>query len=117
MAVSVDRITLAALQLIGCTTMNRLLATSLVTNLRRTGRVLAWSALIAITVILALLLQSLAASALVAPVAATPLEACQSTAGAALADGDDVRARFLARLCGSDIAPNLVITGSGSTRH
>ena len=36
-------------------------------NLRWSGRVLAWSALMVITLLLALLLQALAASALVAP--------------------------------------------------
>ena len=77
-----------------------------VINPRWAARVLAWSALIAITVLLALLLQSLAASALVAPRSAEPPAACQFTAGAALADGDDVRARFLANLCGTAIAPD-----------
>ena len=77
-----------------------------VINLRWAGRMLAWSTLIAITVLLALLLQSLAASALVAPRSPTPPATCQSTAGAALADGDDVRARFLANLCGTPIAPH-----------
>ena len=70
-----------------------------VINLRWAARVLAWSALIATTVLLALLLQSLAASALVAPRSAEAPTACQSAAGAALSDGDDVRARFLANLC------------------
>ena len=76
-----------------------------VINLRWAARVLAWSALMVITVLFALLLQSLAASALVAPRSAEPPAACQSTAGAALADGDDVRARFLADLCRTTIAP------------
>jgi len=62
------------------------------------GRALAWTALAAITLVLAVLLQALAASALVAPEPATPA-ACQLVAGAALTDGDDVRARFLAQLC------------------
>jgi len=78
-----------------------------VINLRWAARVLAWSALIATTVLLALLLQYLAASALVAPRSAEEPAACQSTAaGAALADGDDVRARFLADLCHIAIAPH-----------
>ena len=77
-----------------------------VINLRWAARMLAWSALTAITVLLAVLLQSLAASALVAPRSAEPPAACQSTAGAALADGDDVRARFLADLCRTAIAPH-----------
>jgi hypothetical protein len=77
-----------------------------VINLRWAARVLAWSVLIATTVLLALLLQSLAASALVAPRSAEERAACLSTAGAALADGDDVRARFLADLCRAAIAPH-----------
>ncbi len=77
-----------------------------VINLRWAGRMLAWTALIATTVLLSLLLQSLAASALVAPRSAEPPVACQSNAGAALADGDDVRARFLANLCRTAIAPH-----------
>ena len=76
-----------------------------VINLRWAARVLVWSALITTTVLLALLLQSLAASALVAPRSAEEPAGCQSTAGAALADGDDVRARFLADLCRSASAP------------
>jgi hypothetical protein len=74
-------------------------------NLRWNRRMLAWSVLMAITVLLAVLLQSLAASALVAPRSATPPAACQTPAGAALADGDDVRARFLADACRTAIAP------------
>jgi hypothetical protein len=73
-------------------------------NLRSARRTLAWSALIAITVLLALPLQSFAASALIAPGLAARADACQSTAGAALADGDDVRARFLADVCGTAIS-------------
>jgi hypothetical protein len=66
------------------------------------GRALAWSALMAITVVLAVLLQALAASAVFAPEPDTPA-ACQPLAGVALADGDDVRARFLAQLCGEGL--------------
>jgi len=77
-----------------------------VINLRRAARVLAWSALIATIVLLAFVVQSLAGSALGAPGAAVPPAACQTTAGAALADGDDVRARFLADLCRAAIAPH-----------
>jgi len=74
-------------------------------NIRWTRRVLAWSALIAITLLLALLLQALAASALVGPEPAAPPAACQSDspATAAMVDGDDVRARFLTQLCGGAI--------------
>ena len=70
-----------------------------VVNVRWAARALPWSALMVVAVLLALLLQSLAASALVAPRSEEPPATCQSTAGAALADGDDVRARFMADLC------------------
>jgi hypothetical protein len=65
-------------------------------NLRLARRMLAWSALIAITVVLALLLQALAANALVAPGPVALSPACQ----AALAAGDNERESFLAHLCG-----------------
>jgi hypothetical protein len=68
-------------------------------NLRWVGPTLAWSALVATTVLLGVLLQSLAASALGAPRSTEPPAACQSTAGSALGDGDDVRAHFLAEVC------------------
>jgi hypothetical protein len=76
-----------------------------VISLRWAARVLAWSALVASTVLFALFLQSLTASALVAPRSTEPPAACQSSASAALADGDDVRARFLVDLCRTTIAP------------
>jgi hypothetical protein len=62
------------------------------------GRVLAWGALIATTLVLAFLLQAVAASALVVPAQAASPAARQSAATAALADGDDVRAGFLINL-------------------
>jgi hypothetical protein len=62
--------------------------------------ILAWSALMATSLVLAMLLQALVATALVASGSEAPPAACQAPAGAALADGDDVRARFLADLCG-----------------
>jgi hypothetical protein len=66
--------------------------------------VLAWSALMATTLTLALLLQALAAGAVVEPGPSDPPAAClSSSAGAALADGDDVRARFLAGWCGAAV--------------
>jgi poly-beta-hydroxyalkanoate depolymerase len=73
-------------------------------NRRRAGRVLAWSALMAITLLISFLLQALAAIA-PEPEPAAPPAACQpiSPVTAALADGDDVRARFLARLCSGSI--------------
>jgi hypothetical protein len=67
-------------------------------NRQYAGRVLAWSALLATTLVLALLLQTLAASALVAPGPAALPAACQ----AALASGDNVRESFLAHLCGGE---------------
>jgi hypothetical protein len=75
-----------------------------VANVRWAARALGWSALMVVAILFALLLQSLAASALVAPRSAEPPSTCQSTAGAALADGDDVRARFVANLCPTALA-------------
>jgi hypothetical protein len=66
-------------------------------NYRWTGRALAWSALMAITIVFALVLQALAASATVAPGPAALPPACR----AALAAGDNQRESFLAHLCGS----------------
>jgi hypothetical protein len=65
-------------------------------NLRRAGRLLAWSALMAIAILVALVLQNLAASAVL--VAQGPAElpaACR----AALAAGDHVRESFVAHSC------------------
>jgi hypothetical protein len=76
-----------------------------VINLRWAARLLAWSALVGASMVLALLLQSLAASALVAPPSADSSTTCQSVAAAALADGDDVRTRFLTNLCNTAVAP------------
>jgi hypothetical protein len=64
-------------------------------NVRSTRRMLAWSALIAIALVLALLLQALAASALVAPGQVAFSPACQ----AALAAAENERESFLAHLC------------------
>jgi hypothetical protein len=69
-----------------------------VTNLPA-RRVLAWATLIAIALLFALALQALAANVLRDP-ASTASTVCHAQANAALADGDDVRARFLAQLCG-----------------
>jgi len=69
-------------------------------NLRWAPRVLAWNALMAIAVVLALLVQALAASALVAPGPAVLPAACQ----AALAAGDNERESFLAHLCDGAIS-------------
>ena len=65
-------------------------------NLRWAGRMLAWSALMATTLALALVLQALAASALFAPGPVALSAACQ----AALSAGDNERESFLAHLCG-----------------
>jgi hypothetical protein len=62
---------------------------------------LAWSTLVAITLVLATLLQAFASSALVAHQSTAPSSACLTPelSTVALADGDDVRARFLTALC------------------
>jgi hypothetical protein len=73
-------------------------------NIRLARQVLAWRALMAITVLLTLLLQSLAASALVASRSAEPPTACQSTAGAALVHGNYVDIALLADVCRTQIA-------------
>ena len=65
-------------------------------NINQAWRVLAWAALMVTAILLAILVQALAAGALVEPLAAEPPAVCLSPATAALADGDDVRARLLA---------------------
>jgi hypothetical protein len=65
-------------------------------NLLSATRMLAWSALIVITLVLALLLQALAASAGIAPGPVALSTACQ----AALAAGDNEREGFLEHSCG-----------------
>jgi hypothetical protein len=62
------------------------------------GQVLAWSALLSTAVVLASILQAVATSALIVPAQAAPPINRLSAVTAALADGDDVRARFLASL-------------------
>jgi hypothetical protein len=76
----------------------------MVVNPKWAARAVAWSALITLTVLLTLLLQALVASALVAQQPVEPPTTCLSAAGSALADGDDVRERFLASLCGTAVA-------------
>jgi hypothetical protein len=66
------------------------------TNPRSARRMLAWSVLIAMTVVLALLFQAFAANALVPSGAAAGSAACH----AALSTGHDVRESFLAHVCG-----------------
>ena len=61
-------------------------------------QVLAWSALLATALVLASILQAVATSALVVPAQAAQPVNRVSAAAAALADGDDIRARFLASL-------------------
>ena len=64
--------------------------------LRSARLTLAWSALIAMTLMLALVLQVLASSAIVTPGPVALSAACQ----VALAAGDNERESFLAHLCG-----------------
>jgi hypothetical protein len=63
-------------------------------TLRSASRMLAWSALLAIALVFAVLLQALAASAVVVPQPVALSAACQ----AALAAGE--RESFLAHVCG-----------------
>jgi hypothetical protein len=65
---------------------------------RKPRQVLAWSALLATALVLASILQAVATSALVVPAQAAQPVNRVSAATAALADGDDIRARFLASL-------------------
>jgi hypothetical protein len=70
-----------------------------VPHLHFPGRELAWSALLAITLLIVLLLQALAAAGLVEKEPATPPPVItRSAASDALEDGDDVRARFIESL-------------------
>jgi hypothetical protein len=57
--------------------------------------VLAWSLVLACTLVLASLIQAMAGRALGGPGTTTPIPVQLSPATAALANGDDVRARFL----------------------
>jgi hypothetical protein len=68
---------------------------------------LAWGTLMAITLLIAVALQALAARALGASEPPGPPTTCPSLspATAALADGDDVRARFLARVASEQPLP------------
>jgi hypothetical protein len=59
-------------------------------------QVLAWSALLALALVPAWWLQVVVSSVLVEPAQAAPQIARLSAASAALSDGDDIRARFLA---------------------
>jgi hypothetical protein len=61
--------------------------------------VLGWSAVTAVALLVAVLIQIFVANATVVSEPLAPLEGCQSVspATAALADGDDMRAGFLAR--------------------
>jgi hypothetical protein len=70
-------------------------------NLRSARRMLAWSVLIAITVVLALLLQAFAANALVPLGPAALPAACR----AALSTGHDARVSFLAHGCSGPAGP------------
>jgi len=66
---------------------------------RQPVQILGWTALMGVTLLLALLLQALASTAPAAPVPAPPASPCGTPATVALADGDDVRARFLVNIC------------------
>jgi hypothetical protein len=74
---------------------------------RNPGRALAWSALMAITIMLAWLLQAVATSATVGPAVAAESASGVSAATAALANGDDVRARFLVSFAGAPVASSV----------
>jgi hypothetical protein len=67
--------------------------------------VFAWGTFVAITLALALIVQVLATSAVPAPVSASPPDACLTPfpAQAALLQGDDVLAGYLAKLCATPI--------------
>jgi hypothetical protein len=64
-------------------------------NFRRLGRTLAWVALVSIAIVIALALQDLATSALVAPETTELTAPCRT----ALAAGDNVRETFLEHSC------------------
>jgi hypothetical protein len=68
-------------------------------SFRSAARMLAWSVLIAITVVFALLLQAVAANALVPSGPAALPVACR----AALSTGHDVRESFLAHICNGPV--------------
>lgn len=67
-----------------------------VINRRWAGRVLAWSALVATTLVLAYVLQALAASAFIAPGLTAVSRACQTV----VTSGDNDRESFMAHRCG-----------------
>lgn len=71
---------------------------------RTRGQTLTWSALLATVLVLASLLQAVATSVLSVPAQAAPPANRVSAATAALADGDDVRARLLASVPDGAIA-------------
>jgi hypothetical protein len=70
---------------------------------------LAWTALVGLTLVLAVMLQALATHLSEMPQQPEPSDICltPNPVTAALADGDDVRARFLANLCAAptEVAP------------
>jgi hypothetical protein len=69
------------------------------TNLRSAKRMLAWSVLITITVVLAVLFQAFAANAFVPPGQAVLPAACRE----ALSTGHDIRESFLEHVCGGAV--------------
>jgi hypothetical protein len=70
---------------------------------RQPVNILGWTALVTIALLLALLLQALASTVPAAPAPAALPSACETPVSFALADGDDVRARFLIRLCATSV--------------
>jgi hypothetical protein len=71
---------------------------------RRTHlHVFAWAALCVTTLLLASLLQALVSTAVVEPMPTVPTDVGLSSATAALADGDDVRARSFASVRGKGL--------------
>jgi hypothetical protein len=79
--------------------MERAMPRRYATSTNRTGRnVFAWSALGAIALLLASLVQVVATRALVEPAQSSSITVYVSPATSALADGDDQRARFLASI-------------------
>jgi hypothetical protein len=82
---------------------------------KRHPAMLAWSGLSAITLVLASLLQAVAATVLVVPEGTALPTMHLSVATATLADGDDTRARFLTNLPAETLAPPSVSCSAPAT--
>lgn len=74
----------------------------------------AWGVMLASLLALASLFNAVASSALSGPSATAPTPGRLSPATAALADGDDVRARFLAERAAADCATQPLYAGQNS---